>query len=131
MSDHNVNFLPVSQDIIPTINKSNIDTWTKYLLPNPTPFWEFWNSVEEFKHPFVSLSTIYNEEGLIKPELLVTKEGIDYSDAIKHIELLCVPNAWILHYEISIRAAAHLIYLWFTPESVASELKRLQGDLHG
>ncbi|MGL4614276.1 MAG: hypothetical protein ACRCVV_10360 [Shewanella sp.] len=131
MSDPNLKLLPISKDIIPTINKSNIDTWTKYLLPHPVLFWEFWNSGEEFKYPFVCLSTIYNEEGIIKPELLVAKEGIEYHDAIKHIELLCVPNAWILHYEISIRAAAHLIYLWFTPESVASELKRLQGDKNG
>lgn len=128
MSDPNLKLLPISKDIVSTIDKSNIDTWTKYLLPHPTLFWKFWDSSEEFKYPFVSLSTIYNEEGLIKPELLVAKEDINYEDAIKHIELVCVPNAWILHDEISIRAASYLISIWFTPESVYSELKRLLGD---
>lgn len=131
MPDPNLKFLPISKDISPTINKSNIDTWTKYLLPHPTPFWEFWNSGEEFKHPFVSLCTIYNEEGLIKPELLVAKPGINYEDAIKHLELVLVPNSWILHKEVGIRAGSYLIALWFTPESVTSELKRLLGDTHG
>ena len=131
MPDPNLKLLPLSRDVLLDIDKSNIDTWTKYLLPHPTPFWEFWDSVEEFKHHFVSLSTIYNEEGLVKPELLVAKEGIDYENAIKHIELVCVPNAWILHDEISIRAASYLISIWFTSESVTSELKRLLGDTHG
>jgi hypothetical protein len=128
MFDPNLKLLPISKDIVSTIDKSNIDTWTKYLLPHPTLFWKFWDSSEEFKYPFVSLSTIYNEEGLIKPELLVAKEDVNYEDAIKHIELVCVPNAWILHDEISIRAASYLISIWFTPESVYSELKRLLGD---
>lgn len=128
MPDPNLKLLPISKDIVSTIDKSNIDTWTKYLLPHPALFWKFWDSSEEFKYPFVSLSTIYNEEGLIKPELLVAKEDINYEDAIKHIELVCVPNAWILHDEISIRAASYLISIWFTPESVYSELKRLLGD---
>lgn len=104
MADPNLKLLPISKDIVSTIDKSNIDTWTKYLLPHPALFWKFWDSSEEFKYPFVSLSTIYNEEGLIKPELLVAKEDINYEDAIKHIELVCVPNAWILHDEISIHA---------------------------
>lgn len=131
MPDPNLKFLPISKSIAPTIDKSNIDTWTKYILPHPTPFWDFWKKDEEFKYPFVSLSTIYNEEGLIKPELLVAKPGINYDDAIKHLELVLVPNAWILHDEISIRAGSYLIALWFTPESVASELKRLLGDTRG
>ena len=131
MPDPNLKFLPISKDISSTINKSNIDTWTKYLLPHPTPFWEFWNSGEEYIYPFVSLCTIYNEEGLIKPELLVAKPGINYDDAIKHLELVLVPNSWILHKEVGIRAGSYLITLWFTPESVTSELKRLLGDAHG
>ena len=131
MPDPNLKFLPISKSIAPTIDKSNIDTWTKYLLPHPTPFWEFWNADEGFKYPFVSLCTIYNEEGLIKPELLVSKPGINYEDAIKHLELVLVTNAWILHDEIGIRAGSYLIALWFTPESVASELKRLLGDTRG
>lgn len=131
MPDPNLKLLPISKDIVSTIDKSNIDTWTKYLLPHPTPFWEFWNADEGFKYPFVSLCTIYNEEGLIKPELLVAKPGINYEDAIKHLELVLVPNAWILHDEIVIRAGSYLIALWFTPESVTSELKRLLGDTHG
>ncbi len=131
MPDSNLKFLPISKDISPTINKSNIDTWTKYLLPHPTPFWEFWNSGEEFKYPFVSLCTIYSEEGIIKPELLVAKIGIDYEDAIKHLELVLVPNSWILHKEVGIRAGSYLIALWFMPESVTSELKRLLGDKNG
>jgi hypothetical protein len=108
-----------------------IPDWTKYLLPHPTPFWEFWNSGEEYIYPFVSLCTIYNEEGLIKPELLVAKPGINYEDAIKHLELVLVPNSWILHKEVGIRAGSYLIALWFTPESVHYELKRLLGDKSG
>ena len=131
MPDPNLKFLPISKSIAPTIDKSNIDTWTKYILPHPTPFWDFWKKDEEFKYSFVSLCTIYNEEGLIKPELLVAKPGINYEDAIKHLELVLVPNAWILHDEIGIRTGSYLIALWFTPESVASELKRLLGDTHG
>lgn len=131
MPDPNLKFLPIGKEISPTINKSNIDTWTKYLLPHPTPFWEFWNSGEEYIYPFVSLCTIYSEEGIIKPELLVAKTGIDYEDAIKHLELVLVPNAWILHDEIGIRAGSYLIALWFTPESVHYELKRLLGDKNG
>lgn len=127
MPDPNLKFLPISKDISSTIDKSNIDAWTKYLLPHPTPFWEFWNSGEEFKYPFVSLCTIYSEEGIIKPELLVAKTGIDYDDAIKHLELVLVPNSWILHKEVVIRAGSYLIALWFTPESVHYELKRLLG----
>ena len=131
MPDPNLKLLPISKDIVSTIDKSNIDTWTKYLLPHPTPFWEFWNADEGFKYPFVSLCTIYNEEGLIKPELLVSKPGINYEDAIKHLELVLVPNSWILHKEVGIRAGSYLIALWFTPESVHSELKRLLGVSNG
>ena len=131
MPDPNLNLLPISKDIVSTINKSNIDTWTKYLLPHPIPFWEFWNSGEEYIYPFVSLCTIYSEEGIIKPELLVAKIGIDYEDAIKHLELVLVPNSWILHKEVGIRAGSYLFALWFTPESVTSELKRLLGDTRG
>ena len=131
MPDPNLKLLPISKDISSTIDQGNIDAWTKYLLPHPTPFWEFWNSDEEFKYPFVSLCTIYSEEGIIKPELLVTKTGIDYEDAIKHLELVLVPNSWILHKEVGIRAGSYLIALWFTPESVHSELKRLLGVGNG
>ncbi len=127
MPDPNLKLLPISKDISSTIDQGNIDAWTKYLLPHPTPFWEFWNSGEEFKYPFVSLCTIYSEEGIIKPELLVAKTGIDYDDAIKHLELVLVPNSWILHKEVVIRAGSYLIALWFTPESVHYELKRLLG----
>ena len=131
MPDPNLKLLPISKDISSTIDKSDIDTWTKYLLPHPTPFWEFWNSGEEFKYPFVSLCTIYSEEGIIKPELLVAKTGIDYEDAIKHLELVLAPNSWILHKEVGIRAGSYLIALWFTPERVHSELKRLLGVGNG
>ena len=131
MPDPNLKLLPISKDISSTIDQGNIDAWTKYLLPHPTPFWEFWNSDEEFKYPFVSLCTIYSEEGIIKPELLVVKTGIDYEDAIKHLELVLAPNSWILHKEVGIRAGSYLIALWFTPESVHSELKRLLGAGNG
>ena len=127
MTDPNLKLLPISKDISSTIDQGNIDAWTKYLLPHPTPFWEFWNSDEEFKYPFVSLCTIYSEEGIIKPELLVAKIGIDYEDAIKHLELVLAPNSWIVHKEVGIRAGSYLIALWFTPESAHSELKRLLG----
>ena len=131
MPDPNLKLPPLSKDIIPSINKSNIDTWTKYLLPHPTPFWEFWNLTEEFKHPFVSLATIYSEEGLIKPELLVAKEGINYEDAVKHVEAIAVDKGWVIDKVVGIRATSYLICLWFTPESVYSELKRLLGDKNG
>ena len=131
MPDPNLKFLPISKSIAPTIDKNNIDIWTKYILPHPTPFWDFWKKDEEFKYPFVSLCTIYNEEGLIKPELLVANPGINYEDAIKHLELVLVPNSWILHKEVGIRAGSYLIALWFTPESVHYELKRLLGDKNG
>lgn len=131
MPDPNLKLLPISKDISSTIDQGNIDACTKYLLPHPTPFWEFWNSDEEFKYPFVSLCTIYSEEGIIKPELLVAKTGIDYEDAIKHLELVLAPNSWILHKEVGIRAGSYLIALWFTPESVHSELKRLLGVGNG
>ena len=131
MPDPNLKLLPISKDISSTIDQGNIDAWTKYLLPHPTPFWEFWNSGEEYKYPFVSLCTIYSEEGIIKPELLVAKTGIDYEDAIKHLELVLAPNSWILHKEVGIRAGSYLIALWFTPESVHSELKRLLGVGNG
>lgn len=131
MPDPNLKFLPIDRELLKDIDHTNIDNWTKHLLPHPTPFWEFWNLEEDFKYDFVSLATIWNEEGLIKPELLVTKEGIDEEDALKHLEKVVVPNAWILHDEIGIRAASYLIALWFTKESVHSELQRLLGNKHG
>lgn len=131
MPDPNIKFLPISKELLKDIDQTNIDTWTKYLLPHPIPFWDFWNLDEEFKYDFVSLATIWNEEGLIKPELLINNEGVNQEDAIAHLEKVSVPNAWILHDEIGIRAASYLISLWFTKESVHSELQRLLGNSHG
>lgn len=128
MPDPNLKFLPISKSIAPTIDKSNIDTWTKYILPHPTPFWEFWKKDEEFKYPYISLATIYKEEGLIKPELLVVNDGIDYEDALAHLRVLATPNVWLLHDVVGIRAISYLLYLWFTESGVKSELSRLLGS---
>lgn len=131
MPDPNLKFLPIDKELLKDNDHTNIDNWTKHLFPHPAPFWEFWNLEEDFKYDFVSLATIWDEERLIKPELLMAKEGVNQEDAMTHLERVSFPNIWFFDDAIGIRVTSYLIYLWFTKESVHSELQRLLGNNHG